>query len=515
MSGLGVLPLWLRQRAGGVLLHVSSLPGHWGIGNLGKPAFEFIDFLKECGFKFWQICPVGPTGFGDSPYQVFSSFAGNPYFIDWQPIVDTGLILDSELQELTKVSSCNKINFGDLHATFWPAAERAFRKFQTDSSIFDERYGKFDDFIETNASWLPQYSLFQSAKAKNNGNPWWLWPGDERTHSGFTENRTASSSAPTLHTFLQFVFHGQWKFLKKKAKSQKVQILGDLPLYVAPDCADVWQRPDLFQLDSDSGTLSNVAGVPPDYFNPRGQLWGNPLYDWPRHEEENYSWWLDRLKAQTELFDVTRIDHFRGFHDYWSIPGKSGDACEGNWENGPGLPFFDFVEQSFPDMPFLAEDLGMLTEGVRKLRQDAGLPGMAVLQFAFDGNPDNSYLPHNLTPDLVAYTGTHDNDTSMSWYKCASEEVQRNFRTYLGCDGSSPSWDMIKTAFQSVSQLCIAPMQDLLSLGSETRLNKPGEPQGNWGWRMTREQLDEAHSNSSPYLLELGRATGRINHLKI
>ena len=303
-----------------------------------------------------------------------------------------------------------------------------------------------------------------------------------------------------LHYFLQYLFFGQWKALRSYASSRKISILGDLPIYVAPDCADVWQRPNLFQLDITTELPTAVAGVPPDYFNPAGQLWGNPLYDWAVHKDEDYAWWLKRLAAQNDLFDVTRIDHFRGFHDYWSIPAGHEDACNGVWESGPGVQFFKTVREHFPTLPFLAEDLGLLNEGVHALRKATNLPGMAVLQFAFDGDPANLYLPHNLSKDLVLYTGTHDNDTSRGWYESSDEEVRGNFRSYFSVSGEDAPWDLLRAAYRTVSNLVVIPMQDVLSLGSEARLNRPGYAFGNWSWRMTGEQLTALSGETATYL---------------
>ena len=505
-------PQWIRERSAGLLLHISSLPGDFGIGNLGKPARDLIDFLSEAGFGFWQICPVGPTGFGDSPYQTFSSFAGNPYFIDWSALVKIGLIDEQYLFPLRSYSE-DSVDYGNLHEFFWPLAQNASDAFSQTPNVLDEVYGSYEIFQRDQAYWLHPYAQFQSLKFKNKHDPWWLWPEDERSHHLTKNNSQASElerSTMELHKFLQYVFFGQWHNLLDYARSKNISILGDLPLYVAPDCADLWQHPELFQLDITTGSPSAVAGVPPDYFNPDGQLWGNPLYDWTTHESEGYAWWLQRLAAQTRLFDVTRIDHFRGFHDYWSIPANSKDAKKGKWESGPGLPFFAAVREKFPDMPFLAEDLGLLSEGVRNLRRASGLPGMAILQFAFDGDPENLYLPHNLTSELVTYTGTHDNDTVLGWYDSAEEEIQGNFRSYLNVNGDAASWDMLRAAYRSVSQLCVIPMQDLLSLGSEARLNRPGEPFGNWTWRMNKAQFASLQGQTSAYLREQAKATGRL-----
>ena len=510
------IPEWLEERSAGLLLHLSCLPGDYGIGNLGKTSQDLIDFLDEAGFRFWQICPVGPTSFGDSPYQAFSSFAGNPYFIDWSPLHKVGLLDKDDLTTLRSLPEAN-VDFGTLYEQFWPAARKAAAQFAEKPAALEANYGSYDVFLKDHASWLEPYALFQALKAEYGKKPWWMWPNQLRSYkSALRSNKESAISVETdLHKFLQYVFFAQWKRLRDYANSKNISILGDLPIYVAPDCADVWQRPDLFQLDITTGLPEAMAGVPPDYFNPDGQLWGNPLYDWPAHEAEGYAWWLERLSAQTRLFDVTRIDHFRGFHDYWSIPADREDARKGHWELGPGLSFFEAVRERFPTLPFLAEDLGELSEGVHALRQAAGLPGMAVLQFAFDGDSANLYLPHNLSPELVAYSGTHDNDTTRGWYESAEEEIRGNFRSYLNVSGDSVPWDMLRSAYRSVSRLCVVPMQDLLSLGSEARLNRPGEPFGNWTWRLTAAQLITLRDETSVYLREQAKASGRIHRKKV
>ncbi|MBT3568047.1 MAG: 4-alpha-glucanotransferase [Opitutae bacterium] len=505
------LPNWLKERSAGLLLHLSSLPGEFGIGNMGKPSRELIDFLSKAGFRHWQICPVGPTSFGDSPYQSFSSFAGNPYFLDWNPLLDIGLVDENDLTPLYSLPS-DAVAYGDLYERFWIVARKAALRFESRRQELESIYGSYEEFIAEKSSWIESYALFCALKAENEKKPWWLWPEELRTfekaHHRLTDPELAEEL--NLHYFLQYLFFSQWKALRSYASSRKISILGDLPIYVAPDCADVWQRADLFQLDITTGLPTAVAGVPPDYFNPAGQLWGNPLYDWAAHKAEDYTWWMERLAAQNDLFDVTRIDHFRGFHDYWSIPADHEDACNGVWESGPGVHFFNAVREHFPTLPFLAEDLGLLNEGVHALRKATNLPGMAVLQFAFDGDPDNLYLPHNLSKDLVLYTGTHDNDTSRGWYESSDEEVRGNFRSYFSVSGEDAPWDLLRAAYRTVSNLVVIPVQDTLSLGSEARLNRPGHAFGNWSWRMTGEQLTALSGETATYLREQAKASGRL-----
>ena len=502
------LPSWISQRAAGCLLHLSSLPGSYGIGNLGSAARTFVDFLTESGIRFWQTCPVGPTGYGDSPYQVFSSYAGNPYFIDWDPLINLGLIREEELSSLAELPS-HEVDYGRLYEEFFSCARLAFSRFPQTKDDLEALYGNLEHFLHENDSWLTSYACFQVLKGREQGKPWWKWSDDSKHADSRFLEELRSEQEFNFHVFLQYLFWSQWKSLRSYANGKNVSLLGDLPIYEAPDSSEVWHRPDLFQVASDSG-FSHVAGVPPDYFNENGQYWGNPLYDWERHEAEGYSWWMDRLAVQLKLFDVVRIDHFRGFHDYWSISTKTNDARLGTWCDGPGMKFWETARKRFPDLPFLAEDLGLISEEVRDLRRMAGLPGMAVLQFAFDGDSQNLYLPHNLQKDLVLYTGTHDNDTTNGWYGSAGEEVRGNFRTYLNVDGSAPSWDMLRLAYRTVAPLVVVPAQDLLGLGSEARLNEPGFAMGNWKWRLTRDQLDRLGAESTSYLAEQAKITGRL-----
>ena len=501
------MPSWLDNRATGLLLHPSSLPSHQGIGTLGDEAKLFIDFLEQAGFSYWQTCPLGPTGFGDSPYQVFSSNAGNPYFIDWKPLHQIGLLNNIDLQPLQKLPS-GDVDYGLLYREIFPIAQIAYSNFRTDRIQLEMKYGSFDGF-KLNHAWLQKYACFQVLKSLHQNDPWWLWDDEFRNPVDIRCIVSAYVEECDFHIFLQYIFFAQWNELKSYANDKGIFILGDLPIYAAPDSSDVWANQALFQLDSVSSSFRNVAGVPPDYFNQDGQSWGNPLYSWEAHEEDDFSWWVQRLEAQVEIFDVVRIDHFRAFHDYWSIPSPGDDAKGGHWETGPGIQFWSKINQLFPHRPFLAEDLGLISDEVRLLRDQAGLPGMAVLQFAFDGDSKNLYLPHNLGKNLVLYLGTHDNDTTCGWYNQADEEIRGNFRSYLNVSGNHPSWDLLRFAFRTVSPLVIVPVQDLLSLGSEARFNSPGVPSGNWQWRMNYAQLNSLF-DSANYLREQTKITGRL-----
>ena len=499
------LPPWFaEQRSAGCLMHISSLPSSCGIGNLGESSYRFIDFLKESGFSFWQVCPVGPTGFGDSPYQVFSSSAGNPYFIDWEPLLENNLISHGDLDALSKLPH-EFVDYGNLYQSFFSTARLAHSRFRENRKNLEDIYGSYD-LWRSQSSWLHSYASFQCLKKQYSNHPWWEWPQNHNVEN-------VDDVEYDFQIFLQYLFRGQWKQLRSYANSMGISLLGDLPIYPAPDSSEVWANPSLFQIDVNKGTFTNIAGVPPDYFNADGQFWGNPLYEWEVHRKDDFLWWRDRLSHQLELFDVVRIDHFRGFHDYWSIPDITKDAKLGEWKNGPGMDFWEVIQKYFPDMPFLAEDLGLISDDVRQLRDLAGLPGMAVLQFAFDGDSENLYLPHNLKDSLVLYTGTHDNDTTNGWYKSASEEVKGNFRKYLNVSGDSPSWDLLRFAYRTVSPLVVIPVQDLLSLGSEARFNEPGIAEGNWKWRITNSQLEEQLTDYAVYLHGQAEITGRLPSL--
>ena len=502
---------WYSGRSAGVLLHISSLPSSYGIGNLGQTARNWINFLADSGFKYWQMCPVGPTGYGDSPYQVFSSSAGNPYFIDWSDLVNCGFLNKGDLDALQNLPN-HLVDYGSLFELHEKLLRLAHANFIKNPKPLEDLYGTISSFISDSSHWLESYSAYQQLKTKNNLKSWWLWSNNDKKSSpsliknlNQLDNRDAS-----YYNFQQFLFRKQWDKLKHYADKKGISLIGDLPIYVAPDSAETWSRPELFQIDHNL-EFKCVAGVPPDYFNEDGQYWGNPLYQWSVHAAENYSWWKQRIEDQLALFDVVRIDHFRAFNDYWSIPAGSSDGKSGSWLPGPGEEFWTQIKSHFHKMPFLAEDLGEINEGVRTLRKKARLPGMAVLQFAFSSNSENLYLPHNLSTDLVLYTGTHDNDTTLGWYQSADEETKSNFRKYFNIPGNDAGWEMIRQAYRTVSPLVIFQAQDLLSLGRDARFNRPGCEQGNWQWRMTFEAFDKLQSESSGYLKDQALITGRIS----
>lgn len=500
---------WLDQRAAGVLLHPTALPGDQGVGVLDQSVDTLLDCLAAAGMRYWQVCPLGPTGFGDSPYQCFSAFAGNPYLIDLSVLVAAGLLESTDLATLRELPR-DQVDFGQLYAIKWPALFKAHANWKKQRS--DLPYGDFGQFFRLNDSWLEPYALFMALKRHFEGKPWWCWQPEYRFFQSARATPLAASLAADVeaYAFCQYLFFGQWQQVRAKAKARKIEIIGDAPIFVARDSADVWAHPDLFQIDAKTGALQAVAGVPPDYFSADGQLWGNPLYAWRRHAADGYVWWLDRLRANFAVCDVLRIDHFRGFDTYWSIPADATTAKSGRWENGPGLEFFEAVKHALPDCRLIAEDLGELSPSVHVLREASGLPGMAVLQFAFGGESDNTYLPHNLTPNSVVYPGTHDNNTALGWYDGADEKTRDHVRRYLRIDGREIGWDFVRAAYASVSRLALIPLQDLLGLGADARLNTPGVAAGNWQWRYSADQLARLHRDSAAYLHELGELYGRV-----
>lgn len=500
---------WLKQRAFGILLHLSSLPSNTGIGNLGPAAYRFVDFLAEAQTRFWQLCPLGPTGYGDSPYQCLSAFAGNPYFIDLNPLVEDGLLTADDVRPLQSLPG-GHVNYGELYKTFWPILEKAHANFVERDRRSVADYEPLAAFQASQSFWLDDYALFMALKAQNDGRCWLDWPETCRNYAKARKKykSKALKAAIAAQVFYQYLFYAQLAQLRRYATKQGVDLLGDVPIFVALDSADVWSHPELFQLDK-SLQPTAVAGVPPDYFSADGQLWGNPLYDWDQHQKTGFAWWIERMKANLAFYDSVRIDHFRGFESFWSVPAGSPTAREGQWVKCPGLELFKAIHQACPDARIVAEDLGIITPEVDALRRDTGLPGMAVLQFAFGGGDDNPYLPHNISPNTVIYSGTHDNDTTLGWYHAESEHIREQVRRYLAVSGHDIAWDLIRAALKSPANLAVAPFQDVLRLGGEARLNTPGAAMGNWQWRYTPELLEEAARAGLPALRELVQATGR------
>ncbi len=500
---------WLNQRGAGVLLHVSSLPSETGIGNLGSGAYRFVDFLDAAGMRIWQMCPLGPTGYGDSPYQCFSAFAGNPYFIDLEPLLAEGLVDAGELSPLRALPR-DRVDYGALYAALWPVLRSAYHRFKASGADSFQDYGRIEDFRKAQAYWLDDYARFMALKDHFDGQCWLEWPMRFRDYTKACEQELPDTVADAVesHVFYQYLFYAQLAKLRGYAGARSIRIMGDAPIFVAMDSADVWSNPGLFQLKKDFHPKA-VAGVPPDYFSEDGQLWGNPLYDWKAHQADGFAWWLERVRSTLDFYDIVRLDHFRGFESYWSVPAKDSNARNGKWIQAPGLELFTKIREAFPEAKLVAEDLGEITDAVRELHRATGLPGMAVLQFAFDGDADNAFLPHNYTRNCVAYAGTHDNDTALGWYRSVDETTRDQVRRYLEVSGDEISWDLFRAAVKSCARLAVTPLQDLLSLGNEARLNMPGSQMGNWQWRCQPEQLEALRRDSADYLRKLFALYGR------
>jgi 4-alpha-glucanotransferase len=480
------------KRASGVILHPTSLAGEYGIGDLGPQARLWLDFLSECGCGFWQILPLGPTGFGDSPYQCFSAFAGNPYLISPDELSADGLLTPEDLINLPQFPD-QQVDYGKVIPWKLALLDRAYARFEASATAAQKR--AFVNFQQAQASWLEDFALFMAIKEYYGGGSWTTWPMPlRRREPAALEEISRRLAAPVQRQlFRQFIFFRQWEKLRQYAHDRDIQIIGDIPIFVAHDCAEVWAHPELFYL-LDDGEPEYVAGVPPDYFSPTGQLWGNPLYRWDVHRRSGYRWWLQRLGGVLALVDVVRLDHFRGFAGYWEVPGGSKTAEYGRWVPGPGHNFFDVLEDKLGDLPIIAEDLGVITPDVIAMRETYNLPGMKVLQFAFSfGNgPSDPFLPHHYPVNCVAYTGTHDNDTVLGWYQRVPEDEKSFYRRYLNRDGTDVAWDLIRATWASVASLAIAPLQDFLSLDNRARMNVPGRPSGNWAWRMPADCLNTA-----------------------
>ena len=476
------------RRSAGVLFHPTSLPGPFGIGDLGPAAFQWVDALVRAKQKWWQILPLGPTGYGDSPYQCFSALAGNPYLVSPEQLVADGLLPAGALAG---------VHFPDQYVDFGPVIEFKVRLLAQAWEAFQAGAGaalrpEFERFCVEQAAWLDDFALFMALKDAHGGVSWLEWdaPFRRREPAALARAREQHGARIGLHQFRQFLFFRQWSAVKQYANRQGLKLIGDVPIFVSSDSSDVWANPELFQLD-DERRPTFVAGVPPDYFSATGQLWGNPLYDWDAHRREGYVWWINRVKATLNQVDLIRIDHFRGFEAYWEIPAGRPTAEIGRWVPGPGAELFTALEGAFGSpLPVIAEDLGVMTPGVEELRLRFQLPGMRILQFAFAGAPEARFLPHNYeNANTVVYTGTHDNDTTWGWYTASAEQERDFVRRYLGRDGHDVVWDLIRLAWMSIADYAVVPLQDVLNLGGETRMNMPGRASGNWGWRLRAGQL--------------------------
>ncbi|MDD5863327.1 MAG: 4-alpha-glucanotransferase [Firmicutes bacterium] len=466
------------MRESGILMHITSLPGPYGIGTMGKEAYAFVDFLEKAGQSCWQILPLTPTGYGDSPYQSFSACAGNHYLIDLDTLAAEGLLKEQEIRDIPWGDDPERVNFGAMYAYRMQVLKLACRRFQPDAD-----YGAF---VAENQDWLPDYALFMALKEANGGAPWLDWPSPLRLReaAALDEKRRELSEEIELQCFVQYEFDKQWKALRKYAAGKGIRIIGDVPIYVPLDSADVWANPELFQLDEERRP-KKVAGCPPDSFTADGQLWGNPIYDWQKMADTGYAWWIQRLKAAGKLYDVIRLDHFRGFESYWSVPAGDKTARNGTWVKGPGEDFIRAIQKALPGLNFIAEDLGFVTPEVRQLQLDSGYPGMKVLEFAFDSREESDYMPHLYPVDSVCYTGTHDNVTLKQWFDEAAPEDVACAKAYLGLNRQEGYIrGMIRGCMSSVSRLCVVQMQDYLELGKEARMNFPGTlSSDNWTWR--------------------------------
>ena len=479
------------ERSSGILFHPTSLPGKYGIGTLGKEAYAFIDFLKKSRQKLWQIFPLGPTGYGDSPYQSFSSFAGNPYLIDFDLLIEAHLLSEEDLRDVFFGDNEEYIDYGAIYNQKYPLLRKAYENFK--SSDNHEMRENLEHFKRENSSWLNDYSLYISLKNHFNGLPWNEWAHDikNREHGAMEHYKNELADDIEYHNFIQFLFFKQWGDVKRYANENGIKIIGDIPIFVAADSSDAWANPEIFLFDEERKPVK-VAGVPPDYFSATGQLWGNPLYNWQKLKETNYSWWVERVRANLSTCDIIRIDHFRGFEAYWAVPYGDDTAINGQWEPGPGIDLFNAIKSQLGELPIIAEDLGLMTQGVIDLREATGFPGMKILGFAFDSGEENDYLPHTYTKNCVVYTGTHDNDTLIGWFQKAKEEDRQFARDYLNSRSDNEiHWDAIRGAWSSVANMAISPVQDFLGLGSEARINTPGVAAGNWQWRLKHGVLTD------------------------
>ena len=494
------------ERSGGILLHPTSLPGPYGIGDLGPQAYRFVDWLSSTGCKLWQVLPLGPTGYGDSPYQCFSAFAGNPYLINFDFLIQDGLLTRDDFLDKPDFPA-SRVDFGWIIPWKLDLLQKAFSRFPSAS---EGLHREFDYFCASNASWLDDFALFMSIKEANGGGAWNGWNKSIRTREQSAMDKARKEHAENVrrHSLYQFLFFRQWHDLRAYAGERNIKVIGDIPIFIAYDSADVWANPELFFLDDDS-LPTVVAGVPPDYFSPTGQLWGNPLYRWDVHKETGYAWWLDRFRAVLKMVDIVRLDHFRGFAGYYEIPFGAKTAETGRWVPGPGSDFFKKLDEKLSDartaeieLPIIAEDLGVITPDVVALRDGFKLPGMKILQFGFD-SAKNPFLPHNFPSHCIAYTGTHDNDTARGWFDTAPESEREFALKYLNADADHFVWEMIRSVWSSVAVYALAPMQDVLALGGEARMNYPSRLGGNWEWRMSETDMNE----------ELARRLKELNEL--
>ena len=490
----------MLERSSGILCPIFSLPSPYGIGTLGRPAFDFIDFLKAAKQRWWQILPVGPTGYGDSPYQSFSTFAGNPYFIDLDLLREDGLLTRAEYGRIRWGADPEKVDYGTLYQKrFNVLRKAAARGLERDRA-------EVEAFTEENAGWLRDYALFMALKRRFVMRPWTEWEDEDirlRKNGAVEKYAELLREDVDFYIYLQFLFFRQWKAVRDYAHENGIGIIGDIPIYVAMDSADVWAAPEWFQLDEDN-VPTEVAGVPPDAFTADGQLWGNPLYRWDQMREDGFGWWIRRIGGAEKLYDVLRIDHFRGLESYWAVPYGETTAKHGRWVKGPGMALVGALTGWFRNMQFIAEDLGYLTPEVHRLLRDSGLPGMKVLEFAFDTREASDYLPHTYPENCVCYAGTHDNETLQQWKQNAAKQDIALAKRYLGLNPAEGfNMGLMRGGMGSVARLFVAQIQDWLNLGAEARINTPGTPEGNWQWRLTAERLTPALTKKIADMTEL------------
>lgn len=477
------------ERNSGILLHPSSFAGPYGIGDLGSEAYRWIDFLHQSGSRYWQILPLGPTGYGDSPYQCFSAFAGNPLLVSPDLLVDEGLLLAKDLRGKPKFPK-DRVDYGPVIIWKSKILEKAYQHFAATGS--ESIKAEFEAFRNSEAAWLEDYALFMAIKEAQNGSSWLDWDTRLRKRRASALKAFKEKHAQDIlrHEFNQFLFFRQWDNLHAYAREKGIRIIGDMPFVIAMDSADAWTHPELFLMDEDLNPTM-VAGVPPDYFSATGQLWGNPLYKWPAHQKQHFSWWIGRLSSVLKLVDLVRLDHFRGFAAAWHVPYGNDTAIQGTWIPGPAKALFTAFQKKFNPLPIIAEDLGLITEDVKALRDQFALPGMKILQFGFTGDPDDDFLPHNYPVNCFAYTGSHDNNTAQGWFDQASAREQAWCRKYLNAPSGPIAWPMMRVLWASVAKNVIVPMQDLLGLGANARMNLPGSQSGNWAWRMKTRDLSD------------------------
>ena len=494
------------MRKSGMLMPVSALPGAYGIGCFSKEAYEFVDILKEAGQKLWQILPLGQTGYGDSPYQSFSTFAGNPYFIDLETLIEDELLTKEECDQADFGENEEEIDYEKIYNARFKVLKLAYARAKKNGLMESKAYRTY---LEEEKAWLADYALYMAVKDSFDGKSWDQWEEDIRLRKpeAIAAYQEQLSAEIDFYEFLQYLFAGQWAGLKTYANEQGIEIIGDIPIYVAMDSADTWANPELFQLYDDGDPIA-VAGCPPDYFSATGQLWGNPLYDWDYLEATDYEWWFERIKAASKLYDITRIDHFRAFASYYSIPYPAENAINGEWVEGPRIKFFNMMEEALGKIDIVAEDLGTLTPDVTELMEQTGYPGMKVLEFAFDSGEENDYLPHKYTENCVVYTGTHDNDTVMGWLETAKPEDVNYARSYCQMPDDEPfNWGLIRVAYESKADTAIVPMQDILGLGKEARMNIPSTLGGNWVWRLNGAALTDELADK---LKTMSEKSGRL-----